>query len=1221
MSLAERLEKIRSPKLQNQRETAIVLAAVEDTLKDEKHSQSPTAYFVALLALLGQATAPSNGSINKDLATSVVYLLDLVTSYVPAPLLRSKFSPILTSLAPALTGQHAEAPLLRSSVGCLESLLVVQDAAAWAQPQTQISPRRAVAGLLALASDERPKVRKRAQEAITMILKNPPPSPSLDHPVADMCAETALKTAGEALAASKEKKRKRKDHTQEHHDPGLLHTLHLVKTIATAPGGWPSKKIEPLCEFLMQVSRSNNEYLTMSAFEVFEVMFAGMADNFSSSKLPRLLDAISELQPSQNDSQLLPAWLAVVSRGYDVSAQISPGDTFSKLPALFSTVAEYMSSASHNIRVSASECLISFLVNCIPDNVITEASVFDEKVLEQITQTAVHLLTVRYQGAWMEVFNVEVALFEALRWRAYPLARDIVSTIGELRASDSFNGKKEADAVLGKAISAMGPEAVLEILPLNLAKSKKGQPGRAWLLPLLRDNVTNTNLMHFKSEFVPLSETMYQRVIDHGDADRTVEVKIFETIVHQTWALFPGYCNLPLDLAVAFDQKFAELVSNLLYSQPDLRSHICRGLQTLVESNQEIRVVEATDLEISLRSRITKSDAQANLDHLAQLAGNLLAVLFNELLETFSRVTDMLEASLNETPEQQQNEKQLSKESPASQMPPTSHTLMDLVITLSIYLPLPSFPRLLTLTSRTLPMSQDPQLQKKAYKLIPRLATSANGSLALKTRNQDLQILLLSSAATASAPARRDRLEAVATTVDHLPQSDLHFIPSILSEVVIATKEVNEKARAAAFDLLILMSRKMSEGGTIEQSKIPHMDADAPTVEANLEEFCTMVSAGLVGSTPHMVSASITALTRILYEFHGMLRKSVVEDFISTIDLFLTSNNREIVRSCLGFTKVAITALEKEIVQPRLQSLVPALLGWSKEHKSHFRAKVKHIFERMVRRFGVTEVERWCPEEGKALISNIQKTKERKKRKKSEAAAAAADGDDVEDQEKRRGKFESEYDEAIYGSEEDDSDSAASSDNEVPANKSVSQRTNGSKGGKGTYIIEDSEEPLDLLDRNALSHISTSKPVQFKARTKQKAKTDVDGKLLFGSTNDAGDDHAMIMDDEPGDETTLEGGINAYVEAIKGRDAVQRGRGGRLKFSNKRQKGEDRMDIDGEDEEDGQRKKDEAGVVGKGGQRGGSKAVRKKFDPKSQRRGLGVGKVRGGRIAKAGGRR
>lgn len=618
----------------NPGKTAVVLSAVEDTLKDQNHNATPTAYFAALLALLSQSIIPSDRVVNKELASSAVYLLDLVTSHVPAALLRSKFSQILTSLGPTLTSEDAEAPLLRSSIGCLESLLLAQDSTAWALSQTQISPRRAVAGLLTLASDHRPKVRKRAQDAITQVLKHPPPSPSLDHPVADMCAETALKTLSNTLASSGSKNRKDRDRTQEQHQPGLLHALQLVKTVASASGGWPSKKIEPLCEVLMSVSRSNNEYLAMAAFEVFEIMFTGMADQFSSTKLPRLMEVVSELKPSQNDSQLLPPWIAVISRGYDVSAQISPEETFHKLPTLFQMVSEYLSSASHDIRVSASECLISFLVNCVPDSIVAVPSILEEKILERLARVAEDLLSVKYQAAWMEVFHVQSAFFEALRWRAIPLARNIVTAIGGLRASESFNGKMEADAVLGKAIESMGPEAVLEILPLNLRTSQKGQPGRAWLLPLLRDNVINTNLAHFRSEFVPLSEAMYQRVIDHGASEKTMEVKIFETIVQQTWALFPGYCNLPLDLDKAFNQDFAELLSNLLYSQPELRADICRGLQTLVESNREILAVEAGDEEIQVRSRITKSIAQANLEHLATFAGNLLAVLFNVYSQT-----------------------------------------------------------------------------------------------------------------------------------------------------------------------------------------------------------------------------------------------------------------------------------------------------------------------------------------------------------------------------------------------------------------------------------------------------------------------------------------------------------------------------------------------------------------------------------------------------------
>ncbi|KAL8748245.1 MAG: hypothetical protein Q9184_007472 [Pyrenodesmia sp. 2 TL-2023] len=938
-------------------------------------------------------------------------------------------------------------------------------------------------------------------------------------------------------------------------------------------------------------------------------------------------------------------------------------------------VSEYLSSASHDIRVSASECLISFLVNCVPDSIVAEPSILEEKTLERLAQAAEDLLNVKYQAAWMEVFHVQSAFFEALRWRAIPLARNIVTVIGGLRASQSFNGKKEADAVLGKAIQSMGPEAVLDILPLNLRTSQKGQPGRAWLLPLLRDNVINTDLAHFRSEFVPLSEAMYQRVMDHGASEKTMEVKIFETIVQQTWALFPGYCNLPLDLDKAFSQDFAELLSNLLYSQPELRADICRGLQTLVESNREILAVEAGDEEIQVRSRISKSIAQANLGHLANFAGNLLAVLFNvysqtlpqyrgyilqcinaylsitkekEILETFTRVAEMLETALAEIISQPQPPKHQPKEASSNKMPPTSHTLMDLIITLSVYLPLPTYLQLFALISSILPLTQDPQLQKKAYKLFPRLATSPNGATALQTRNQDLQSLLLSSASSTSAPARRDRLLALAAAISHLPSTDLHFIPCILSEVVIAAKEVNEKARSAAFDLLVLMGRKMSEGGTIEQAKIPHMDPSAPKAEANLEEFFTMISAGLVGSTPHVVSASITALTRVLYEFHSSLNPTVIEDLVSTLDLFLASNNREIVRSCLGFTKVAIVTLPEALVRPRLKSLIPSLMSWSKEHKSRFRAKVKHILERAVRRFGFEAVERCSPEDGKKLIHNIRKSKERKKRKRTETAAAGEDGEEGEvDERKRKGRFESEYDEAIYGSEDEDTDSAAS-DNEYHISQARSKGSNVRKddsGGKGTYIVEDPDEPLDLLSRSALGRIFTSKPVPLKPRGKTKAKVDLDGKLVFGtSSNGAGaDDDAMVIeganevDVEPGD-GTLEGGINAYVEAIRGRDAVQRGRGGRLKFSNKRQRGGDEMDVDKVGEREGRREKSGKGRVedgrrggvgkgrGTGGVRGGrisgsgsgsgNGVAKKRVDFKSQRRGLGVQKGSGGGMGK-----
>lgn len=1230
-TLQERLDKIRSsPKLQNQQQTSVVLNAIEDTLRTQKSDPTPTAYFAALLSLLGQYITPDKGLVNKEVASSVVYLLDLVTSHVPAPLLQSKFPQILSSLALALTHPEAEAPLLRAGIGCLESLLIAQDSQAWALPQSQTSPRGAVSGLLALAMDHRPKVRKRAQDALANMLKHPPPSPSLDHPAADICAETALQRIQAAAEEASSKKRKQKHRHDGQNDPSLMHALQLVKTVASAQNGWPSKKIDALCEILLNISRGSNEFMTMAAFEIFEIIFAGLADEVSSSKLPRLLEVITELQPSQNDSQLLPPWIAVLSRGYEVSAQIEPEETFEKLPDLFAKISSFLASSSHNIRVSASECLISLLHTCVPESVILEPSVMDEKVFERVGKTLKDLLSVKYQTAWMEVFNVLSAAFEVFRWRSHPLLDNIVKTVGDLRGDDSFAGKKEADAVLAAAIKYAGADNVVAIIPLNLGKNASG-PGRAWLLPIMRGSVSNTRLAHFRSELVPLSEEMFQRVLNHGNKEKTMDVKIFETVVSQIWSCLPGYCELPVDLRDAFDQSFAEMLSNLLYQQPQMRSDICKALQNLVDTNKAIAELDG-DENLIEQGRVTRKDAQKNIQHIASLAGNLLAVLFNvysqtlpnnrgnllqcinaylsitpeqELLETFQRVASMLEGSLAEEGSQTQADKQRAQSSnkdSKDKMPPTSHTLMDLIITISTYLPRESFAGLFNMAATIVNKQDDPQLQKKAYKLIPRLSESEAGRQALEERNADLQQLLLASADKASAPAKRDRLASIAEIIPGTPKSDLHFIPSIISEVVIGVKEVNEKARTAAFDLLVLMGEKMAEGGTVVNAKVPHMPDNAPSVPASLEEYFTMVSAGLAGSTPHMISASITASTRLLYEFHSQLKESTVVDLVQTMDLFLTSKNREIVRSVLGFVKVCIISLPNTIVLPRLESLVPNLIVWSHEHKQHFKAKVKHIFERMIRRFGAEVVERHTPEADRKLITNIRKTRERRKKKRD----ADDEDEDTAPTEKRQGKFESEYDEAVYGSGSDESGSDISDDEVLGRAMKKGQKA---KQSGNQYIVEDDEEPLDLLDRKALAHVSSTKPTKNRAvgdGKKNKAKTDLDGKLVFNEDSDPEvlgfDDNGMIDGEEPGD-GTLEGGINAYVNALKGKNAPQKGQRGRLKFKNVRgDDGDgDEMDIDQDDAVAAKKKLD----ASKSPRGGGSRQ-------KPQRRGLAGEKAKGG---------
>lgn len=110
-------------------------------------------------------------------------------------------------------------------------------------------------------------------------------------------------------------------------------------------------------------------------------------------------------------------------------------------------------------------------------------------------------------------------------------------------------------------------------------------------------------------------------------------------------------------------------------------------------------------------------------------------------------------------------------------------------------------------------------------------------------------------------------------------------------------------------------------------------------------------------------------------------------EIFSTLLVFVTSNNREIVKSALGYIKLSIHTMPVDLLRPHLQQLVPALLSWSHDHKNHFKSKVRHIFERMIRRFGWEDVYACADEDdARKVLINIKKRKDRAKRKKAQNA-------------------------------------------------------------------------------------------------------------------------------------------------------------------------------------------------------------------------------------------
>ena len=270
--------------------------------------------------------------------------------------------------------------------------------------------------------------------------------------------------------------------------------------------------------------------------------------------------------------------MAVVAKALESFALLSPESCISKLPTVLPIVSSYLSSESKDIYTSASQCLIAIVSQSIPDKfllqpsptngitgeiyeTVDDAITYISKMIEDI------LFSIKYQNATKEILEFTTATILKLRSRANPDFLDVLKNVGDWRTNetDNFPYNKEAEDVIAASISSMGPEVVLSVLPLNLT-GENGGPGRAWLLPLLRDNVRFAELDFYKNSILPNIE-FFNTKIEQSNNKESINSKIFQTIVDQIWSLLPHFCDLPKDLTSAFDETFATKLSDLMFAK------------------------------------------------------------------------------------------------------------------------------------------------------------------------------------------------------------------------------------------------------------------------------------------------------------------------------------------------------------------------------------------------------------------------------------------------------------------------------------------------------------------------------------------------------------------------------------------------------------------------------------------------------------------------------
>ncbi|KWU41894.1 putative ribosomal protein [Rhodotorula sp. JG-1b] len=1207
-TLDAQLAKVRS-QLNSQVEAthraAQLLVAVEDTL--QQTDAPPQAYWVALTATLNQlatdADAAKPATEKRKVLEATLYLVALVAPHLePAQLRQAGADQLLRTLPPLLQSFASQAPALKSLIAIAQYLIASLPVPTLERDRE--GSRAVYATLLSLTADARPKVRRRAQEAVHAILKSPPP-PAVLHPYADESAEWICTKLDEALRAAKRGGKALAQSTTEN-SPDESRAIALLTFIKNLGPTWPQSSTTTLLPLLLSTLTLSSQHLTLAALTLLSHLFsashaaaaAASSMTLSDDHVKQTLEALIEAKPkvaegSEHGEKLLAGWVEGVGEGMVALARTAATPN---LHMFFEILALLPAARTAQLRLAIESALTMIIKHCLTDEAILSKA---PAVTETITHVEKALTSPRFAGqAQPHVLALVKALYQRLRVRTeenVPAARSLLTKalvlVTKAREDSRFEWKKEADAVLDAAIKVLGPELVLEYVPLNLAPDSNPTKARAWLLPLLKPAVTNTRLGHFRETFVPLSAHFFAKAEEAKAGGRAMEAKVWETLVGQTWALLPGYCEYPTDLTTAFDTEFVSLLANVVYTQATLRPAVFKALQTLLSTTQSLAQSTSPPNLLQEQFSLTPQDGQRSLEHLKSLAQTILSVAFNvygktsrgeggfvletvgswvailpptELVGTYDRIESLVSQALD-------SQIPPSKDDPA--LPP-SHALLDILISLVPHAE-PVSRRLFdfAMQDRVL-QSADQAVQKKAYRILARLCEEC-GRQVLAGREGDVIETVLEGAPKVANGAKRDRVTLLAAFVPLIPDDSLHVLPSLIPEAVLSTKESNGVTREAAFDLLVSMGQKLASGGRVKRHLIKGMEdaMNEDEVEATAEEYVTMLSAGLAATSPHMIAATIGALGRLTWEFRATLKDEYQTELLETIVVFLGSANREIVKASLGFVKVAVVSFDSALVTPSLPALVPALVNWSHEHSNHFKVKIRHLLERMIRKYGYDAIERYVPEDDKKLVSSIRKRQNRLKKKK--AAAAEMDVDrDLDDDEAPRPQAgqQSAYDQVLYGSDSDVSaDSDAETAEQAPSgvkNRKSQARKNKRDLDGGAFIQEGEDEVFDLLDDRMMSRIS-SRPATAKAEKRKPLdshfKKDESGRIRVEDSDDSDSDAAA----GPSTAGPSRGGMGAYVEAMEGEDGHSRDAKGRIRFNKTQGKrSRDRVDDDNDGEVD-----------------------------------------------------
>ena len=353
---------------------------------------------------------------------------------------------------------------------------------------------------------------------------------------------------------------------------------------------------------------------------------------------------------------------------------------------------------------------------------------------------------------------------------------------------------------------------------------------------------------------------------------------------------------------------------------------------------------------------------------------------------------------------------------------------------------------------------KDHKKQKKAYKLLEEMCENKVGNV------DGIGHGLLGSQAQTLAPSQASRLKClihiIKSGIDNIKKD---FLFKVIPEAILNIKAANEKARANAYTLLVVIGETL-----INQSNAP---------DDTLKEYLKHVLAGLAGE-PTMIHCTLKALAKIYYEFKDVFPDDLVELLLQNVSVLMTHSSREVVIPAVTFLHVFITTCPVMASAKFCEKIVKALCHMTEDCKRHCRLKTRYLLDRLVRKFGYDVVKGLVDKDDETTLKRLKNIKKIQLRKKNLENENEIDDDDVNEFSVKK---------SVNTMEDiiDDDDNEHSDDDDFKA----ANKKSGIRRQKKTYIAENSDETIvDFLDASAAQNLRTSLPQASSQVNKSKQK-------------------------------------------------------------------------------------------------------------------------------------